>query len=39
MKDCIEKYVKELDEKPDISSHCDRLQVIKWDLNEVVVSR
>jgi len=28
VKDCIEKYVKELNEKPDISSHCDRLRVI-----------
>jgi len=26
VKDCIEKYVKELNEKPDISSHCDRLR-------------
>lgn len=28
VKECIEKYMKELEEKPDISSHCARLQVI-----------
>ena len=28
VKGCIKQYVEELHEKSDISSHCDRLQVI-----------